>query len=101
VRARRRAVLQQYVIDYLLQHACVDCGEGDVLVLDFDHVRGVKIMHVGEMISRERSLAMLKAEIAKCDVRCANCHRRKTMREQGNYRCDYAPLAQLVRAADS
>jgi hypothetical protein len=100
-RARRRLVLQKFVIDFLVEHPCVDCGESDLLVLDFDHVRGIKVAGIADLITRERPLVMLKDEIAKCDVRCANCHRRKTLRERANYRWLHAPLAQLDRAADS
>ncbi|MDT0631365.1 hypothetical protein RQM47_04820 [Rubrivirga sp. S365] len=37
------------------------------------------------MAVRQFSLAKLDAEIAKCEVRCANCHKRKTAIEQGWY----------------
>lgn len=57
---------------------CVDCGEKDLRVLDFDHVRGVKIDHIGRMVSGYCSVSTLYAEIDKCEVRCANCHRRIT-----------------------
>ena len=56
------------------------------MVLDFDHVRGVKIMGVAELLAGVYPLATLKAEVSKCDVRCANCHRRKTLRDQASYR---------------
>ena len=35
---------------------------------------------------QKKNLEVLKAEIAKCEVRCANCHRRKTSRDNGSYR---------------
>lgn len=63
---------------YLLGHPCVDCGEGDLAVLDFDHVRGDKAGHVPVMCSGGLSWATITREIEKCEVRCANCHRRKT-----------------------
>lgn len=85
-RTRRRRALQRFLLDYLAEHSCVDCGEADILVLDFDHVRGVKVRTIAELLAGVYSLAALKAEIAKCDVRCANCHRRKTLRDRGSYR---------------
>jgi len=55
---------------------CVDCGEKDLRVLELDHVRGTKRKNVSHMY--RASEANLLAEIAKCDVRCGNCHRRAT-----------------------
>ena len=71
------------LIEYLLEHLCVDCGETDVLVLDFDHRdRSTKRMAVGSLV-RYGSWNNLEAEIAKCDVRCANDHRRRTAHQFG------------------
>lgn len=70
--ARNRECVDQY----LLEHPCIDCGETDLLVLEFDHVRD-KVVAVSKMIP-SYALEQLRAEIAKCEVRCANCHRRKT-----------------------
>jgi hypothetical protein len=75
--AARRA----FVTNYLAAHPCVDCGEADVVVLDFDHVRGEKVGVVSVLI-RKGSLSAIKAEIEKCEVRCANCHRRVTHRRR-------------------
>lgn len=74
-----------FVKVYLESHPCIDCGERDIEVLDFDHVRGIKKENIAYMI-RKYSLEMLKDEIGKCEVRCANCHRRKTARERGKPR---------------
>ena len=79
----RKDELTRYVRAYLLEHSCVDCGETDPVVLEFDHVRGTKIAHVSRMVKGAVSLARLQAEIAKCDVRCANCHRRRTAKMLG------------------
>ena len=91
--ARRYALHREYtkrnrgiVLEHLVNNPCVDCGESDLVVLDFDHVRGTKTMHVSRMIVGGTSVETLLAEIAKCVVRCANCHRRKTAVERGSYR---------------
>jgi len=75
----------RYCHDYLRCHPCIDCGETDIIVLQFDHVRGRKRGNVTSL-ARSHSLVIVKAEIAKCEVRCANCHVRKTAREQGWYK---------------
>lgn len=65
---------------------CVDCGEDDPVVLEFDHVRGDKAGSISLMIHNGVSLETLIIEINKCQVRCANCHRRKTARDRGYFR---------------
>jgi 5-methylcytosine-specific restriction endonuclease McrA len=54
--------------------ACVDCGERDQRTLDFDHVWGVKLFPISDAIRKMVSLQELKLEIAKCRIRCRNCH---------------------------
>lgn len=75
----------QYVWDYLKEHPCVDCGETDPIVLEFDHVRGEKKTSVSNLSRAGHCLETLVDEISKCDVRCANCHRRKTAKQFGWY----------------
>lgn len=70
-----RKTNQEYVINHLLSNSCVDCGESDIVVLEFDHVRGKKSFNVCSKLTSV-SLETLKKEIDKCEVRCANCHRR-------------------------
>lgn len=79
----RRAFLSQQVFDLLRKHKCVDCGLDDPEVLEFDHVRGRKIESVKRMVSVGFSWAAITEEIKKCDIRCANCHRKKTIKTLG------------------
>lgn len=65
----------QYIKDYLETHPCVDCGNSNTIVLEFDHVSGNKKMNLSCMKYGAYSLKALKEEVAKCEVRCANCHR--------------------------
>lgn len=74
---------RQYVWDYYKTHACIDCGEDDPIVLEFDHVRGEKTAGVSQLVHACRSIKVIDAEIAKCDVVCSNCHRRRTAASQG------------------
>lgn len=84
----------EYLQEYLATHPCIDCGENDILVLEFDHrVREKKFDDVSRILKRRLSLEKLKQEIAKCDVRCANCHRRKTAKENVSWKLTYAPVA--------
>lgn len=82
-KADRLLVARRLVFDHFLIHPCVDCGEADPVVLEFDHVRGEKYKTVSELMTGDYALFTLQREIDKCEVRCANCHRRKTARERG------------------
>jgi hypothetical protein len=75
--------VQALIRDHLLANPCVDCGEADLIVLEFDH-RCDKSFNIGEAAARGFGLSRIASEILKCDVRCANCHRRKTYRERGS-----------------
>ncbi|HVT76394.1 MAG TPA: hypothetical protein VHD87_05140 [Acidimicrobiales bacterium] len=68
----------RWLLEYLAAHPCVDCGESDPVVLDFDHRRD-KLFEIGRAIFFKSMEAILE-EIEKCDVVCANCHRRRTAR---------------------
>ena len=81
---RTRRENQDRAWDYLGQHGCVDRGEPDPVVLQFDHL-GHKRKDVSYMLRSGFTWANIQIEIAKCEVRCGNCHRRKTARESGLY----------------
>lgn len=73
-----------FLVEYLRSHGCVDCGETDPLVLEFDH-RGDKAFNICSALNGRRWETVL-SEIEKCDVRCANCHRRRTARQRNSTR---------------
>lgn len=75
----------QKMYSYLTTHPCVDCGEKDIRLLEFDHVRGIKVDNISRLLTQGYSWSNIETEIAKCDVRCANCHRIKTFQRGGNW----------------
>jgi len=77
---------RKYILDFLKQHPCSDCKETDPVVLEFDHVRGKKLCNLSAMAQAAYSIRRIDEEIAKCEVVCANCHRRRTASRAGHYR---------------
>lgn len=79
--------LQAYVWSWLCEHPCISCGEGDPIVLEFDHIDPeTKHMSISHAIHSGVPLSTLQEEIEKCQVLCANCHRRRTAEQQQSYR---------------
>jgi hypothetical protein len=82
--AKTRAAHLERIGDYLLEHPCVECGEADIRVLDFDHRDGEdKTGEVMKLAKAAYSWRRVSAEIAKCDVRCRNCHAKVTYERLG------------------
>ena len=78
------ALNKEWLLEYLLEHPCVDCGESDPIVLEFDHRdASTKVAAVSTLARGGYSLNAVKREVAECDVRCANCHRRRTHEQRG------------------
>jgi 5-methylcytosine-specific restriction endonuclease McrA len=80
VKARVR--IRAFITAHLKANPCVDCGETDTIVLEFDHLKD-KDFNLSDAARKGVSIKKLNAEIAKCEVRCANCHRRKTYERSG------------------
>ncbi len=79
----RRVDRQTRIAKYLLSHPCVGCGEKDIIVLDFDHRNPKdKTNAVSKLADLGYSWKIIEKEIAKCDVKCANCHKKRTANQQ-------------------
>ena len=89
--AANKALHREKLLLYLSVHPCVDCSEADFVCLEFDHVRGKKQGNIAEMVG-DYAWEKIEAEIAKCDVRCANCHRRKTAKQYGYWNQDLTDM---------
>ena len=82
---RTRKLVRAWLFEYLKTHPCVDCGETNPIILEFDHrADATKHFNIGDVSHKGTSLRRVQEEVAKCEVRCANCHRKKTYREAGH-----------------
>ena len=79
----RRVINRREIFAYLQHHPCVDCGERDVLVLEFDHRDPELKWKAVAVLAMTRRWPRVLGEIEKCDVRCVNCHRRRTAQQFG------------------
>jgi hypothetical protein len=76
VKDRRRDELKRWFYEYKRDNCrCERCGEDCPHCIDFHHV-GDKTANVSQMVNHGYSKERIKAEIARCDVLCANCHRK-------------------------
>lgn len=71
---------RKIIHEHLLANPCVRCGLTDIMVLEFDHL-GSKLFGVAadaDWAAEEK----IRAEIAKCQVLCGNCHFWKTLQQK-------------------
>lgn len=77
---------QQFIRDFKKGLACLDCDKVyPSFVMEFDHVRGEKVADVSALVAKGVPESMLRAEIEKCDLVCANCHRIRTFHRRGMF----------------
>lgn len=81
--SKRRAALQLRLDTIKMERGCTDCGyRAHPRALDFDHRDGaLKTFNVSKILRSTQDWNRIQAEIDKCDVRCANCHRIRTAQE--------------------
>lgn len=82
---KRKEINQKLFFDFLLKSKCVDCNESNPLVLELDHIRD-KRKEVSLLLLYGYSWNVIKKEIDKCEVRCANCHSKKTHENNKSFR---------------
>jgi hypothetical protein len=84
--ARRVEKCKEYIKQHLQKNPCVDCGNDEWEVLEFDHIDPqCKNENISQIMKRG-SLSVLEHEIEKCEVVCANCHKKRTNRQFGFWR---------------
>lgn len=71
----------KYVLDIKNESKCCICGESSSPCLDFDHIdTKLKRNTVANLSAQGYSLDVVRTEISKCQIICANCHREKHFR---------------------
>lgn len=75
-RAKRKQN-REFIADLKRGRGCLKCGETDPCCLDFHHRDPTtKTVHVSLLVSQARSMDSILTEVVKCDLLCANCHRK-------------------------
>lgn len=78
-RARYREKIKQYIRDIKESKPCTDCGLFyPYYVMDFDHLDGNNKTHNPGHFYQRYGIKRIDEELAKCELVCANCHRKRT-----------------------
>lgn len=70
---RRKLNIRKYILSKKIE--CVKCGESHAACLDFHHKEN-KTINISEIFLWMWSVKRIDSELAKCEILCANCHRK-------------------------
>lgn len=74
-----RAEYRQNMLEYLSGKFCAECGENDVRVLELDHINSsTKAFSISQAVRLGYSWSDVELELKKCQILCANCHKKRT-----------------------
>lgn len=80
---------RRWVMEHKASRGCGVCGETDPVVLELHHLDPADKTHNSGWRAATNWIRLtwelLELEVSKCDVLCANCHRRETAKERGWY----------------
>lgn len=78
--AKRNRLLKKEIKEFLTilkQEKACSCGEQDYKCLDFHHIDPTtKKFNIGDAVRERQTKRAILEEISKCEVLCANCHRK-------------------------
>lgn len=84
---KNRAARNKFYVDQIKTKPCLDCGRTfDPVCMDFDHLSDNKDTEVSKMVGKGASIEKIQAEIDKCELVCACCHRLRTKRRSAERR---------------
>ena len=71
---------REYIIEQKTINPCVDCGQQyPYYTMQYDHLPEFeKIFNISQFHDYTNDLEVVKAEIAKCELVCGNCHSHRT-----------------------
>lgn len=72
--AKYRLKVKNKLKNYKSNLFCVVCKESESCCLDFHHINDIKLDNISNLLNT--SWEIIKKEIKKCIVLCANCHRK-------------------------
>tara|TARA_Y100001963_G_scaffold148796_1_gene227243 strand:+ start:56 stop:541 length:486 start_codon:yes stop_codon:yes gene_type:complete len=74
---------RELIYEFKLSNPCSTCGESNPIVLEFHHLNPKeKRNDVSNMATHGYSIESIEKEIEKCIILCANCHRKRTAKQQ-------------------
>lgn len=86
-RERLRSEFRTNMLAYLSNKACIECGEADMRVLEMDHIDPAqKKFSVSQAVKLGYSWQEVLEELKKCQILCANCHKRRTAEQYQWYK---------------
>ena len=85
IREERRQKMRDWFEEFRQDLKCKECGVSEFYLLDFHHRDPKeKEMEVSIAVTSGWGKKRILEEIAKCDIYCANCHRRYHYFEKQN-----------------
>jgi len=75
------------MFEYMSTKACANCGEVDIRVLELDHLNPqTKRFTISQAVKLGYGWDDVLTEIKKCQVLCANCHKKRTAQQFNWYK---------------
>jgi hypothetical protein len=73
---KRKIEIRNWFQKYKSSLKCSKCMESHPSTIDFHHNSRNKENNISKMVADGYSIERIKKEFGKCDVLCANCHRK-------------------------
>lgn len=73
---KRKLEIRKWFWEHKSGLKCSRCGESHVATIDFHHRVGEKENGISKMVADGYSIERILRELKKCEVLCANCHRK-------------------------